>query len=124
MRNMVDYSFADLCLTIKWSHVRFRPSFVDENESFEVNDFLELLPFCPFKDDICSMPFESAESLFFVSSSSAAETYTMLRKLKLRSMPELWKKLGKLCEVFSPDECKKYFKNAGYKKSKRVQTIS
>jgi len=30
---------------------------------------------------------------------------TMLRKLKLRSMPELWKKLGKLCDIFSPDEC-------------------
>jgi len=49
---------------------------------------------------------------------------TMLRKLKLRSMPELWKKLGKLCDIFSPDECKNYCKNAGYKKSKRVQTIS
>ena len=48
MRNMVDHSFADLCPTIKWSHVRFRPSFVDEDESFEVNDFLELLPFCSF----------------------------------------------------------------------------
>ena len=40
---------------------------------------------------------------------------TMLRKLKLRSMPELWKKLGKLCDIFKPEECKNYFKNAGYK---------
>jgi len=39
---------------------------------------------------------------------------TMLRKLKLRSMPELWKKLGQLCDICSPDECKSYFKNAGY----------
>ena len=31
---------------------------------------------------------------------------TLVRKLKLRSMPELWCKLGELCEVFSQDECK------------------
>jgi len=39
---------------------------------------------------------------------------TMLRKLKLRTVEELWKKLGTLCEIFSPEECKNYFKNAGY----------
>jgi transposase len=39
----------------------------------------------------------------------------MLRKLKLRTMEELWKKLGKLCDIFKPEECKNYFKNAGYK---------
>jgi len=33
-----------------------------------------------------------------------------------------WSKLGELCEVFSQEECKNYFKNAGYKKSTRVQT--
>ena len=39
---------------------------------------------------------------------------TMLRKLKLRTMEELWKKLGQLCDIFSPDECKNYFRHAGY----------
>ena len=48
---------------------------------------------------------------------------TMLRKLKLRTMEELWKKLGKLCDIFSPDECKNYCKNAGYKNI-TVQSIS
>jgi transposase len=43
---------------------------------------------------------------------------TLVRKLKLRTMEELWKKLGELCDVFTPSECKKYFKHAGYKKSK------
>jgi len=49
---------------------------------------------------------------------------TLVRKAKLRNVEELWSKLGELCEVFSQEECKNYFKNAGYKKSKRVQTIS
>ena len=49
---------------------------------------------------------------------------TLVRKAKLRNVEELWSKLGKLCEVFSQEECKNYFKNAGYKKSTRVQTIS
>ena len=34
---------------------------------------------------------------------------TWVRKLKLRTMPELWNKLGKLCEGFSPKECRNYF---------------
>ena len=39
---------------------------------------------------------------------------TMLRKLKVRTGEELWKKLGKLCDIFAPEECQNYFKNAGY----------
>jgi transposase len=42
---------------------------------------------------------------------------TLVRKLKLRTMEELWKKLGELCDVFLPEECKNYFKHAGYKKT-------
>jgi len=49
---------------------------------------------------------------------------TLLRKFKLRTMEELWNKLGELCDVFSPEECKNYFKNAGYAKIKNVQTNS
>ena len=30
---------------------------------------------------------------------------TMLRKAKLRTVEELWKKLGTLCDIFSPEEC-------------------
>jgi len=48
---------------------------------------------------------------------------TMLRKLKLRTIEELWKKLGKLCEIFSSEECKNYCRKAGYKKIP-VQSIS
>jgi transposase len=40
---------------------------------------------------------------------------TMLRKLKLRTMEELWKKLGELCDIVAPEECKNYCRNAGYK---------
>jgi len=40
---------------------------------------------------------------------------TMLRKLKLRTMEALWQRLGELCDVFLPEECKNYFKHAGYK---------
>jgi transposase len=40
---------------------------------------------------------------------------TLLRKLKLRTMEELWKKLGELCDVFTSQECQNYFRHAGYK---------
>ena len=41
---------------------------------------------------------------------------TLVRKLKLRKMDELWQKLGELCDVFSSEECLNYFRNAGYSK--------
>ena len=44
---------------------------------------------------------------------------TLVRKLKLRKQEELWKKLGELCDMFSPDVCKNYCRHAGYTK---VQT--
>lgn len=61
---------------------------------------------------------------------------TMLRKLKLRTMEELgnklgklgnklgelWNKLGELCDIFLPEECKNYFKNAGYHEKIIVQS--
>jgi transposase len=48
---------------------------------------------------------------------------TMLRKLKSRTMEDLWKNIGELCDIFTPDECYNYFRNAGYSKinvSKRM----
>ena len=47
---------------------------------------------------------------------------TMLRKAKLRTVEELWKKLGKLCDIFAPEECQNYFKNAGYYGITKLQT--
>jgi len=47
---------------------------------------------------------------------------TMLRKLMLRTVDELWKKLGTLCEIFSPEECQNYFKHAGYYGNTKLQT--
>jgi len=41
---------------------------------------------------------------------------TMLRKLKIRTMDELWQRLGDLCDEFAPDECENYYKHAGYGK--------
>jgi len=41
---------------------------------------------------------------------------TMLRKLKSRTMEDLWKNLGELCDIFTPNECYNYYKNAGYAK--------
>ena len=37
-----------------------------------------------------------------------------VRKLKLRSREDLWRKLGELCDLFSPQECLNYFRHAGY----------
>ena len=41
---------------------------------------------------------------------------TLVRKAKMRTVEKLWKKLGQLCDVFSPQECQNYFQHAGYKK--------
>ena len=47
---------------------------------------------------------------------------TILRKAKLRTVEELWKKLGKLCDIFTPEECQNYFKHAGYYGNTILQT--
>jgi transposase len=49
---------------------------------------------------------------------------TLVRKAKMRTREALWKKLGELCDVFSPQECQNYFKHAGYKKQIKLQTNS
>ena len=38
---------------------------------------------------------------------------TLLRKAKARTYDELWKALGKVCDLFTPQECWNYFKATG-----------
>jgi len=70
------------------------------------------LPLPPYSPD-----FNPIENVF-------SKLKTLVRKLKLRTMEELWHKLGELCDVFSPEECRNYFRNAGYHKNNTVQTKS
>jgi transposase len=37
-----------------------------------------------------------------------------LRKAAARTMDDLWKAVGKICDLFSPQECRNYLKQAGY----------
>jgi hypothetical protein len=37
-----------------------------------------------------------------------------LRAAKARTFDELWKAIGNICDLFSPDECWNYIKKAGY----------
>jgi len=37
-----------------------------------------------------------------------------LRKAKARTIDALWKAVGSICELYSPDECWNYLKAAGY----------
>ena len=37
-----------------------------------------------------------------------------LRKAAARTIGDLWKAAGKICELFSPEECRNYFRQAGY----------
>ncbi len=37
-----------------------------------------------------------------------------LRAAQARTFDELWKAIGNICDLFSPDECRNYFKQAGY----------
>ena len=48
---------------------------------------------------------------------------TMLRKLKSRTMEDLWKNFGELCDIFTPKECYHYYKKAGYGKIKIATQI-
>ena len=41
---------------------------------------------------------------------------TEVRKSKLRTKEDLWRKFGDLCDIFSPEECRNYFRHAGYQK--------
>jgi len=38
---------------------------------------------------------------------------TLLRKPKARTYDDLWKAVGKVCDLFTPEECWNYFKAAG-----------
>ena len=49
---------------------------------------------------------------------------TLVRKLKIRKVEDLWRGLGELCDVFSPEECLNYFRHAGYQQNINVQTNS
>jgi transposase len=51
-----------------------------------------------------------------------AKLKTLARKSKTRTMEELWSKLGEITDLFTPEECANYFKKAGYKTKKRLQT--
>ena len=37
-----------------------------------------------------------------------------LRKAQERSIDDLWRRIGKLLDLFKPEECAAYFQNAGY----------
>ena len=43
-----------------------------------------------------------------------AKIKDLLRKANARTYDQIWKSLGEICELFSPQECMNYFKAAGY----------
>lgn len=43
-----------------------------------------------------------------------AKLKALLRKAAERSVGALWNRIGQLLDSFSPDECRNYFRNAGY----------
>ena len=43
-----------------------------------------------------------------------AKLKTLLRKEKARTYDELWRAVGNICDLFEPDECWNYLKDAGY----------
>lgn len=54
-----------------------------------------------------SPDFNPIENLF-------AKLKTLLRKAEERTRDGLWQKIGDLIDVFTPEECKNYFKHCGY----------
>ena len=43
-----------------------------------------------------------------------AKLKALLRKAAERSVDALWDRIGQLLDLFTPDECNNYFRNAGY----------
>lgn len=43
-----------------------------------------------------------------------AKLKALLRKAKARTYDDLWQAVGNICNLFSPEECWNYFKDAGY----------
>jgi transposase len=43
-----------------------------------------------------------------------AKLKTLLRKAKARTYEALWRAVGDICELFEPQECWNYLKEAGY----------
>lgn len=39
---------------------------------------------------------------------------TLIRKLAARTYEDLWRAVGKVCDLFTPKECSNYFEAAGY----------
>jgi transposase len=37
-----------------------------------------------------------------------------LREIAARTIDDLWKAVGKICDLFSPRECRNYFREAAY----------
>lgn len=37
-----------------------------------------------------------------------------LRKRAVRTIADLWHAIGQICDLYQPDECRNYFKAAGY----------
>ena len=51
-----------------------------------------------------------------------AKLKSLVRKSKTLTMKALWQRLGELCDEFLPEECKNYFKHAGYKPREKLHT--
>lgn len=43
-----------------------------------------------------------------------AKLKTLLRKATARTLDDLWRAVGNICDLFTPDECWNYLKAAGY----------
>ncbi len=43
-----------------------------------------------------------------------AKLKALLRKAAERSVDDLWSRIGSLLDAFTPDECRNYFRHAGY----------
>lgn len=43
-----------------------------------------------------------------------AKLKALIRKAAARTYDALWQQVGKVCDLFLPQECRNYFKAAGY----------
>ena len=43
-----------------------------------------------------------------------AKLKELLRKLNARTIDQLWRAIGSLCSLFTPDQCWNFFRHCGY----------
>jgi len=55
-----------------------------------------------------------AGAIHTINRDGVRKAQTLLRKAAARTLDDLWRAVGNICDLFEPEECWNYLKAAGY----------